>query len=114
VEGEVLDVKENPVYKVSTVAYLELLSVFCMVRARSQQKMMRRSTVFLSNWREQGITYLKYLNVCTDALHSTVKEGKAAAKYTKYSAPGFQAMELDSATGLFVKREKIPEEISKY
>lgn len=74
---------------------------------------MRRSTVFLSNWREQGISYLKYLNVCTEAVHATVKEGKAANKYTKFSAPGFQAMELDP-TGVYVKREKVPDHVSKY
>lgn len=75
---------------------------------------MRRTIVSLSNWREQGLSHLKYLNICTEALHATVKEGKAGGKFTKYSAPGFQAQEIDATTGLFVKREKVPDHVSKY
>lgn len=73
---------------------------------------MRRSQICLSSWRDQGISYLKYLNICTDALHSTVKESRAA-KYTKFSNPGYLAQESDGQ-GTFVKREKVPDHVSKY
>ena len=75
--------------------------------------MFRRSTVALSTaWRDQGISYLKYLNICTDALHSAVKE-KSAPKYVKFSVPNYITQEADGAGG-FVKVEKVPDTIDKY
>jgi hypothetical protein len=74
--------------------------------------MLRRSAVSLSNWREHGISYLKYLNVCTDALHASVKESRQA-KYQKYSIPGYVAQKPDGQ-GTFVKVDTVPSEISQY
>lgn len=82
------------------------------MKRKKQRRMIRRNTIMLNAWRDQGISYLKYLNICTAALHSTVKESRQA-KYVKYSAPGYAAQEPDG-TGSFQKREKVPEEISKY
>ncbi|KPA79915.1 hypothetical protein ABB37_04973 [Leptomonas pyrrhocoris] len=60
--------------------------------------MLRRSFTML-NWRDQGISYVKYLNVCTETLHMTVKE-KAQGKYSKFSSPNYVAIKSDSAGGV--------------
>ncbi|CBH15526.1 Mitochondrial ATP synthase epsilon chain, putative [Trypanosoma equiperdum] len=61
--------------------------------------MIRRSCALLSSsWRDHGISYLKYLNVCTETLHSTVKESRRA-KYERWSKPCYTAQRPDGAGG---------------
>ncbi|KPI89248.1 hypothetical protein ABL78_1671 [Leptomonas seymouri] len=60
--------------------------------------MLRRSLTAL-NWRDQGISYLKYLNVCTETLHMAVKD-KARSKYTKFSSPNYISIKSDGAGGI--------------
>ncbi|KAH9582254.1 ATP synthase [Trypanosoma melophagium] len=61
--------------------------------------MMRRCTVLLNpTWREQGISYLKYLNVCTETLHGTVKECRRQ-KYVRFSATNYLSQKPDGAGG---------------
>ncbi|ESL07116.1 hypothetical protein TRSC58_05201 [Trypanosoma rangeli SC58] len=75
--------------------------------------MMRRSSTLLNaTWREQGISYLKYLNVCTEALHSAVKESRRA-KYERYSAPGYVAQKPDGAGGVEVINN-VPSHTNEY
>ncbi|KEG10015.1 hypothetical protein DQ04_04301050 [Trypanosoma grayi] len=60
---------------------------------------MRRSCALLNaTWREHGISYLKYLNVCTETVHSAVKESRRA-KYERFSKPGYVAQRPDGAGG---------------
>ncbi|EPY36653.1 hypothetical protein AGDE_06810 [Angomonas deanei] len=62
--------------------------------------MLRRTTTFLSsNWRDQGISYVKYLNVSTEALHMAVKP-KSSAKYTRFSTPNYVTLKPDGAGGM--------------
>ncbi|TPP42374.1 Mitochondrial ATP synthase epsilon chain family protein [Leishmania donovani] len=58
------------------------------------------------NWRDQGISYVKYLNVTTEALHMATKD-KARAKYSRFSAPNYVAMKNDS-TGAMEEVKKVP------
>lgn len=55
---------------------------------------MLRRTVTVMNWRDQGVSYLKYLNVCTEALHMATKD-KAHAKYERFSIPNYVALKPD-------------------
>ncbi len=76
---------------------------------RVTQRAMLRSTRVLreqESWRDQGITYLQYLNICTDALHKSVKESKQG-KYCKFSVPGYHTQEPDG-NGTFQKVTKVP------
>lgn len=66
--------------------------------ANTPSKMLRRSLRML-NWRDQGVSYVKYLNVCTETLHMTVKD-KARAKYAKFSSPNYVAIKSDGAGGV--------------
>ncbi|EAN84807.1 hypothetical protein C3747_7g2443c [Trypanosoma cruzi] len=75
--------------------------------------MMRRSFTLLNgNWREQGISYLKYLNVCTEALHSAMKESRRV-KYERYSSPGYVAQKPDGAGGIETVN-KVPAHTNEY
>lgn len=73
--------------------------------------MLRRSCA-LMGWRDQGISYLKYLNVCTEALHMATKE-KVRAKYVRYSTPNYVALKPDKA-GSFDEIKKVPVKTSEY
>lgn len=73
---------------------------------------MAPTAVLMNSWRDQGITYLKQLNVATEELHKCVSESKAA-KYTKFSQPGYCAFQADNQ-GLFVKFDKVPSEPEEY
>lgn len=79
---------------------------------RTASRFMAPTAVLLSGWRDQGISYLKYLNVATEELHKCVTESKSA-KYTKFSQVGYNANQSDGA-GLFVKADKVPAETSDY
>lgn len=62
--------------------------------------MLRLSLLCRStSWRDQGISYVKYLNICTEALHMTVKP-KLAAKYSRFSTPNYVAVKPDAAGSL--------------
>eukprot|EP00796_Vickermania_ingenoplastis_P004965 gene4965-3563_t len=62
--------------------------------------MLRRSFVFCNaSWRDHGISYVKYLNICTEALHMTVNP-KASAKYSRFSAPNYVALKPDGSGGM--------------
>lgn len=84
--------------------------------------MFRRSTGSLlrvtkvlreqENWREHGISYVKYLNICTDAVHKCVKESKQA-KYTKFSVAAYHAQKPDGSGGI-EKIEKVAAQIKDY
>lgn len=60
---------------------------------------MLRRTLSMLNWRDQGISYVKYLNVCTESLHMAVKE-KSRGKYVKFSSPNYTAIKGDGAGGI--------------
>ena len=65
--------------------------------------MMRPTRMLRENesWRDNGISYLKYLNVCTDSLHNCVKESQKA-KYEKFAVQGgFYAQKFNAGTSLF-------------
>ncbi|KAG5463891.1 hypothetical protein LSCM1_00064 [Leishmania martiniquensis] len=67
--------------------------------------MLRRSAVAQS-WRDHGISYVKYLNVSTEALHMATKD-KARAKYARFSAPNYVAMKSDTS-GAMEEVKKVP------
>jgi hypothetical protein len=85
-----------------------------MFRATTSALMFRASAVCLEQetWRENGITYLQYLNIATETLHSVVKP-RAAAKYTKFSQVGYHAQELDASVGVTNVKKVIPAEVSE-
>ena len=74
---------------------------------------LARSTALLeqTNWRSH-VSYLKYLNICTNALHKVVKDDKSA-KYTRYSAAGYMAQKPDGQGG-FSKIENVPADVKDY
>ncbi|CBZ38506.1 hypothetical protein, conserved [Leishmania donovani] len=84
--------------------HLRRLSVL-QYRGSLSPMMLRRSLIAL-NWRDQGISYVKYLNVTTEALHMATKD-KARAKYSRFSAPNYVAMKNDS-TGAMEEVKKVP------
>lgn len=65
-----------------------------------------RRTFSLMNWRDQGISYVKYLNVCTEAVHMATKD-KANAKYSRFSSPNYVALKSDGA-GSMEEFKKVP------
>ncbi|KAG5464622.1 hypothetical protein GH5_00071 [Leishmania sp. Ghana 2012 LV757] len=67
--------------------------------------MFRRSLTTL-NWRDHGISYVKYLNVATEALHMATKD-KARAKYSRFSSPNYVAMRSDNA-GAMEEVKRVP------
>ncbi|KAK7196707.1 Mitochondrial ATP synthase epsilon chain [Novymonas esmeraldas] len=67
--------------------------------------MLRRSVTALS-WRDHGISYVKYLNVTTEALHMSTKE-KSRAKYARFSTPNYVAVKNDGA-GAMEEVKKVP------
>ena len=85
-----------------------------MLRVTSSALMMRASGVLREqeNWRDSKITYLQYLNVCTETLHSVLKP-KAAQKYAKFSVVGHGAQEIDEL-GLVNPKEGIPAHTADY
>lgn len=68
---------------------------------------MRRSALMLSNWRDQGISYVKYLNVTTEALHMATKD-KNRARYERFSNPNYIAYKPDANTGTMEELKKVP------
>ena len=74
--------------------------------------LMRPTAVLCSSWRDQGISYVKYLNICTETLHTAVKDSKRG-KIEKYSISGYMSQTPDG-NGQFVKLNKIPEETKDY
>jgi hypothetical protein len=79
---------------------------------KSSATLMRSTLVLCSSWRDQNISYLKYLNVTTETLHTIVKDSKRG-KFEKFSIPGYLAQEPDGQ-GLFQKVNKVPIEIKDY
>jgi hypothetical protein len=73
---------------------------------------MRATTPLRAEWRDTGLSYVKYLNVCTSALHKAVKDSRQS-KYQRYSVVGYWAQEQDGS-GSFKKIERIPAEIADY
>lgn len=67
---------------------------------------MLRRTIAVMSWRDQGISYVKYLNVCTEALHMATKD-KAKAKYERYSNPNYVALKPDGQ-GSMEEVKKVP------
>jgi hypothetical protein len=74
--------------------------------------MLRTSAVALSSWRSQGLSYVKYLNVATTALHRCVKPSKKA-KFAQHSETAYAA-QVPDGQGSFTKFEKVPKTISEY
>ncbi|CCW67077.1 unnamed protein product [Phytomonas sp. Hart1] len=63
-------------------------------------------TLAKMSWRDQGITYVKYLNVCTEALHLCTIP-KARAKYERFSNPNYSAY-MPESTGGMQEITKVP------
>ena len=63
------------------------------------------------NWRNH-ISYLKYLNICTAALHKVVRAEKSA-KYQRCSIVAYEAREPDEMGG-YRTRTKVPTHIKDY
>lgn len=75
--------------------------------------MIRRSIFsFSGSWRDHGISYVKYLNVCTEALHLAVKP-TSSAKYTRFSTPNYAAMKYDN-TGAMAPLKTVPAATKDY
>jgi len=79
---------------------------------RTASLFMAPTAVLMNTWRDQGISYLKYLNVSTEELHKCVVESKHA-KYARCSQVGYLANQPDG-TGLFTPLEKIPADPAHY
>lgn len=79
---------------------------------RTATLMMAPTAVLMNSWRDQGISYLKYLNVATEELHKCVHEAKSA-RYTRFSQVGYTAAQPDGS-GLFTKFEKVPADPADY
>ncbi|CAJ1035782.1 Mitochondrial ATP synthase epsilon chain, putative [Leishmania lindenbergi] len=67
--------------------------------------MFHRSLMAL-NWRDHGISYVKYLNVATEALHMATKD-KVRARYSRYSSPNYISVKNDG-TGVMEEVKKVP------
>ncbi len=65
-----------------------------------------------AGWREQGISYLKYLNICTESLHRAVKPAKQA-KYQRFSIAAYEAKEPDGQGGTRLVN-KVPANYADY
>jgi len=85
-----------------------------MLRATPAAMMLRATSMLREQetWRDHKVSYLQYLNVCTETLHSVVK-AKSAAKYTKYSVVGYQAQVMDQSGQIIIK-ENVPALSSDY
>lgn len=82
---------------------------------RFSPRALFRSTRMLreqETWRDQGISYVQYLTVCTAALHKAVKESKQS-KYVKFSEVGYHAQEPDG-NGTFQKVTKVPATLTEF
>lgn len=64
------------------------------------------------SWRDQGLSYLKYVNICTETLHKCIKESKVA-KYNKFSVAGYHAQKPDGQ-GSTERVVKVPAESKDY
>lgn len=73
---------------------------------------MLRRTARALNWRDQGISYVKYLNVTTEALHMATKE-RVRAKYTRFSSPNYVAIKNDGS-GAMEEVKKVPAFMKDY
>lgn len=76
--------------------------------------MLRCSALLRSStaWRDHGISYVKYLNICTEALHMTVNS-QSSAKYTRFSTPNYVALKPDG-TGSMAEVKTVPIHTSEY
>lgn len=85
-----------------------------MYRACRPNMMLRVSRTLREkeDWRDHGLSYVKYLNVCTDALHKCVKENKQN-KYAKQSTVGYIAQQMDGSGG-FAKVTKVEASLEEY
>lgn len=63
-------------------------------------------------WREAGISYLKYLNICTECLHKCVKE-RSQSRYSRFSTPGYITQAPDGVGG-YVDARKVPAAVKDY
>merc|ERR1711991_399433 len=81
-----------------------------MFRATSAALMFRSSAVLLEqeSWRDNKVTYLQYLNVCTETLHSVLKPA-AAAKYKKFSEVGYQSQDV-----VLTVRQDVPKNTEEF
>lgn len=84
-----------------------------MLRRTVVAQFTKRSPVLLEQegWREH-ISYVKYLNICTTSLHKVLKD-KPAAKYQRFSNPGYMAQEPDGS-GSFRPIVKVPATVQEY
>ena len=80
--------------------------------------MMRPTRICRENesWREAGVSYLRYLNVCTATTHKCMKEGKQKDKYSRFSSVNWQAMQFSSASQLLEPAEikGVPSKLEDY
>ena len=85
-----------------------------MLRRTSSALMMRPSRVLREqdNWRDHGISYVKYLNICTEVLQKCVKDSKRA-KYTRFSEIGYKTQKPVEGGG-WEPCVKVPAEIKDY
>uniref|UniRef100_A0A7S1W2R5 Uncharacterized protein n=1 Tax=Neobodo designis TaxID=312471 RepID=A0A7S1W2R5_NEODS len=85
-----------------------------MFRATGTAMMFRASAVLREQegWRDQGITYLQYLNTCTEATLACLKP-QHAGKAGKWATVGYHAQEMDDA-GVMQPVEKVPNTTDKY
>lgn len=84
---------------------------------RTSGKMFRPTLILRESegWRDHGISYLKYLNVCTVALHKCVKDSKKG-KYVKHSEVSYFAQKFDDGAQIFAPYEVpgVPASPAKY
>ena len=85
-----------------------------MFRATSTALMLRATSVLREQetWRDQGVSYLQYLNVCTETVHKCVKPA-VAGKYNKFTVMNHRATKVDE-TGATIEIETIPNESANY
>jgi len=88
-----------------------------MLRFTRTAQMMRPTRILRENesWREHGISYLKYLNVCTDSVQKCVTD-KASAKYSKFAIMGFHAQKFNSSAAIFepIDIDGVPVNVKEY
>ena len=85
-----------------------------MFRATGAAMMFRASTVLREQeqWRDQGITYLQYVNTCTEATLACLKP-EHVAKSGKWCTVGYHAQVMDDA-GVMENIETVPNTTDKY
>ena len=85
-----------------------------MFRATGTAMMFRASAVLREQetWRDQGITNLQYLNVCTETTYACLKS-EFAAKHGKWNTVAHRAQQLDDS-GVVETITTIPSETAEY